>query len=113
MPQYDYRCKRCRKRFALFYKTYALYDAATPNCPNCGATELSRLITQVAIAKPNRDYSRMSSGEMLSVLETGDEGQVGEMFRQVGAAVPAHSVTGESPQEDETPPATTDKKPRL
>ncbi len=109
MPQYDYRCKRCQKRFALWYKTYAVYDAATPKCPNCGSPELSRLITRVAIAKPNRDYSRMSSGEMLSVLEAGDESQVGEMFRQVGAAAPAHPV----PQEDKAPPAKIDKKPRL
>ena len=52
-------------------------------------TELSRLITQVAINKPGRDYSKMSSNEMLSVLESGDSRQVGEMFDQVGGGDPA------------------------
>lgn len=83
MPQYDYRCKRCQRRFALFYKTYALYEAARPRCPNCGSAQLSRLITQVAIAKSNRNYAQMSSQEMLSVLESGDPRQANEMFQQV------------------------------
>jgi len=115
VPQYDYRCKHCHQRFALFYKTYAVYDAASPKCPHCGGTELSRLITHVAIAKPNRDYSRMSSNEMLSVLETGDEHQVSEMFQQVGGghpamAAPAHQMSRESLKEENISRAETDKK---
>lgn len=100
MPQYDYRCKRCHQRFALFYKTYAVYDAANPKCPDCGGTELSRLITRVAIAKKNRDYSKMSSDEMLAVMETGDERQTDEMFQQVGGhpatTAPARQMIEES-----------------
>lgn len=113
VPQYDYRCKRCHQRFALFYKTYAMYDAAVPKCPNCEGTELSRLIAPVAIAKPNRDYARMSSNEMLSVLEAGDEGQVSAMFQQVGGGHPAmaaatHQTVKESPPEQNASPAETD-----
>ena len=88
MPQYDFRCKHCQHQFVLFYKTYAKYDAATPICPNCGQTDLSRLIISVAINKPGRDFSKMSSNEMLSVLESGDSRQVGEMFQQVGGGDP-------------------------
>lgn len=114
VPQYDYRCKRCHQRFALFYKTYAVYDAASPKCPNCGGTELSRLITRVAIAKPNRDYSKMSSDEMLSVLETGDERQAGEMFQQIGGhpamAAPAHQMVEESLKEENISPAEAGEK---
>ena len=107
MPQYDFRCKQCQQRFSLFFKTYASYDAATPLCHSCGAGDLSRLITQVAIAKPNRDYNRMSSKEMLSVLEAGDKKQVGTMFEQVtgdsgeGTVVPPNpnSLPRSSPDE--------------
>jgi putative FmdB family regulatory protein len=88
MHQYDFRCKACDSRFTLFYKTYKDYDAATPTCPNCQSTSLSRLIQRVAIQKPQRDYTSMSSGEMLSVLESGDSRQVGEMFQQVGGSSP-------------------------
>ena len=84
MPAYDFRCKDCEQRFTLFYKTYADYDTAEPACPECGSTNLARLISGVAIPRPSRDYSSMSPDEMLSVLESGDSRQVGEMFQQVG-----------------------------
>jgi putative FmdB family regulatory protein len=89
MPAYDYQCKDCGTRFSLFYRTYADYDAATPACTECGSTALSRLISRVAIPRPSRDFSTMSSNEMLSVLESGDSRQVGEMFQQVGGTDPA------------------------
>lgn len=88
MPSYDYRCENCGSRFSLFFKTYGDYDAASPRCPNCESEQLSRLISHVAIPKPSRDYGKMSSGEMLSVLESGDSRQVGEMFDQIGGSDP-------------------------
>ena len=86
MPQYDYRCESCDHRFSLRYKSYRLFDKSRPQCPACGSGELSRLIKNVSVAKSGRQYSKMSSSEMLSVLESGDERQVGEMFEQVGGA---------------------------
>ena len=88
MPTYDYKCRECGNRFSLFYKSYAAYDEAQPTCPNCESGALSRLITSVAIQSPTRDYTGMSSGEMLSVFESGDSRQVGEMFQQIGGTDP-------------------------
>lgn len=88
MPAYDYRCKACGREFTLSYKSYQDYDEAARACPNCGSADLSRLIKRVAIQSPARDFSSLSSGEMLSVLESGDSRQVGEMFRQVGGDAP-------------------------
>ena len=88
MPVYEYKCNACGERFSLFYKSYDAYDSATPHCPNCNSARLSRLITNVAIQTPSRDYSGMSSQEMLSVLDSGNSRQVGEMFEQVGGADP-------------------------
>ncbi len=88
MPNYDYKCQSCGNRFSLFYKTYADYDSATKICPNCGSEQLSRLITRVAIQQPTRDYGKMNSNEMLSVLQSGNSRQVGEMFNQIGGADP-------------------------
>ena len=88
MPTYDYRCQDCGTRFSLYYKTYADYDQAVPRCPQCESSALSRLITSVRFARPSRDYTSMSSQEMLSVLDSGDSRQVGEMFQQVGGTSP-------------------------
>lgn len=88
MPVYEYRCNVCGRKAALFYKTYKDYDAAsagnTHTCPHCGSHDLTRLISRVAIQKPSRDFSRMDSGEMLSVLEGGDSREVGMMMHQLG-----------------------------
>jgi len=88
MPSYDYQCKNCGERFSLFYKSYAAYDAAEKSCPNCASADLARIINRVSVATPSRDYRKMSSGEMLSVLESGDSRQVGEMFNQIGGSDP-------------------------
>ena len=88
MPVYDYRCNVCGRKAALFYKSYKDYDAASANhahtCPNCGSHEMTRLISRVAIQKPSQNYSKMSSGEMLSVLEGGDSREVGRMMHDLG-----------------------------
>jgi putative FmdB family regulatory protein len=89
MPSYDYRCKNCGNKFTLNYKTYEDYDAAERTCPKCGSAELTRLISRVAIQRPSRDFSSMSPDQMLSVLESGDSRQVGEMFQQVGGSDPS------------------------
>lgn len=96
MPVYDFRCKQCATEFSLSYKSVSEYSAATPHCPQCHSTALSRLIQHVALHSGAHDYRRMSSSEMLSVLESGNKQQVDEMYRQVGAsanpasALPAH-----------------------
>jgi len=88
MPVYDYRCNVCGRKAALFYKSYKDYDAASANhahtCPHCGSHDLIRLISRVAIQKPSHNYSKMSSNEMLSVLEGGDSREVGRMMHEVG-----------------------------
>lgn len=88
MPQYEFRCNCCGLRFVVSYKTFDDYETASVLCIECGKADVTRVISQVAIGKSNRDYSRMSSGEMLSVLESGDQRQVDRLFRQVGETSP-------------------------
>lgn len=83
MPEYDFRCDKCAHRFSVKYKTYAMYESAIARCPRCESAQLSRLISRVSIPKSRHDYRGMSSREMLSVLESGETGQVDEMFNQV------------------------------
>ena len=85
MPVYDYRCNQCGRQVSLFYKTYKDYDEAAPTCPQCGSADLTRIIGGVSVQTGARSYQGMSSGEMLSVLEGGNTGEVRELFRQSGA----------------------------
>jgi putative FmdB family regulatory protein len=43
MPLYDYHCAACDKDFELLVRS-----ADVPACPSCGATQLQRLVSNVA-----------------------------------------------------------------
>lgn len=84
MPSYDYRCNQCGRTFVQFYKSFKDYDPAAPQpCPHCQSSAVTRRIRRVAIQKPSRDLSMLSSNEMLSVLDGGNSREVGKMFQQV------------------------------
>lgn len=89
MPAYDFRCTNCEEEFSLIYKSIKSYSEATPTCPNCQATDLKRIIREVNVQAPTRDFTRMDSKDMLSVFESGDSKQVGQMFDQIGGTNPA------------------------
>lgn len=97
MPEYDFRCNACAQQFTLRFKTYTMVDEAAPLCPACKSADLKRLISRVAIAKANRDYSAMSSQEMLSVLESGEKGSVDAMFKQVGGSQDDKAASSSAP----------------
>lgn len=83
MPDYEFRCEDCDRRLLLRWRRVADYAAATPVCPHCGSVALTRLIGAVGVARGERDYASMSSGDMLSVLEGEDPGEMQELQRQV------------------------------
>ena len=85
MPSYDYRCNNCRRRVLLTYKTYADYDKATPTCPHCNATSLTRLISRVAIAKSEGSrFTNLEDESTLNELENADPATLGRFMRQMG-----------------------------
>lgn len=87
MPVYDYRCNVCHQPISFTFKSISAYNNALAEglvCPHCGVRDLARIIKQVAVARPGRDYGAMSSGEMLNVLEGGDTREIGRMFEDVG-----------------------------
>lgn len=114
MPSYDYRCNSCQRRVVLTYKTYRDYDAATPVCPRCQSTDLTRIIGRVAVAKS--DASRMdklADEGAMDDLADADPATLGRYMRQMGEEVGEdlgdefHEVVnrlerGESPEDIES-----------
>ncbi len=84
MPAYDYRCNDCKRRVVLTYKTYADYDQATPTCPRCHGTNLTRLISRVAIAKSDESrFDRMDDAALDDLAEA-DPATMGRYLRRMG-----------------------------
>jgi len=93
MPMYEFRCQACATEFSRFYKSRQAYEQDDERrCPQCQSAALSRLIRQVNFRAMSREYGRMSSTEMLSVLESGDSRQVSELYRQVEGTHPARTL---------------------
>lgn len=53
MPIYEYRCNGCRRRTSVF--TRSISAAVSARCQHCGSEDLSRLISRVAVLRPEGD----------------------------------------------------------
>jgi putative FmdB family regulatory protein len=86
MPNYEYRCLNCRRRFDVFM-TYAEYGSKTVNCPHCGSDHITRKIGKIRIARS--DESRMENLADPSALANLDDDPValGRMMRQMKSEV--------------------------
>jgi putative FmdB family regulatory protein len=84
LPSYDYRCNDCKRRVVLTYKTYAEYDQAIPTCPRCKGTNLTRLISRVAIARSEESrFSSLDDDSALDGLADADPATLGRYMRRM------------------------------
>jgi putative FmdB family regulatory protein len=49
MPIYEYRCRKCQKRFSVL--TLRVSEAAVAECPKCGSRDADRLMSRFATPK--------------------------------------------------------------
>lgn len=82
MPNYEYRCKECKKRFSLFM-TYEEFGKKSVNCKFCESKNVIRLIGRIRIAKS--DDSRMEDFADPTSLEGLEDDPValGKMMRKM------------------------------
>jgi hypothetical protein len=67
----------------LTYKTYAEFDQATPTCPRCHGTNLTRLITRVSIAKSEESRFSSLDDAALDDLADADPTTMGRYMRRM------------------------------
>lgn len=86
MPNYEYRCLNCRKRFEVFFK-FSEYGSRPVVCPHCKSENVQRKIGRVRVARS--DESRMASmadPDNLAGLED-DPRALGRMMREMSHEV--------------------------
>lgn len=84
MPNYDYRCTNCRRRFEV-YLSYSQYGKQEICCPHCGSAAVQRRIGRVRFARS--EDSRMedlADPSSLAGLED-DPRAMARMMRKMGA----------------------------
>jgi putative FmdB family regulatory protein len=91
VPIYEYRCHACRKRTSLFTRSIGAPDAAT--CDHCGSRETSRLISRVAVLRPDGDDIGSFDESSLADVDENDPRSmarwVRKMSRQMGEPMDA------------------------
>ncbi|HEX7555285.1 MAG TPA: zinc ribbon domain-containing protein [Leptolinea sp.] len=92
MPNYEYRCLDCKKRFEVFL-SFSEYGTALIHCKHCASTNVQRKIGRIRISRsaPDRLQNLADPSRMNSIDE--DPRALGSMMRQMqselGESMPA------------------------
>lgn len=86
MPIYEYGCLDCRKRVSVFFRTLKSAETVEAVCPNCGKTNLRRLMSRVG--RLRSEESRLESladPSNLSGLDEQDPRSLARLMRQMSS----------------------------
>jgi putative FmdB family regulatory protein len=92
VPIYEFSCKRCDRRFSLFFRTVAA--ASEGACPACGSAEIERAVSRVAVLKGDRGRAEsLDTDRILDGLDDSDVGSFARWARKVGSEYDAELGT--------------------
>jgi len=83
MPIYEYRCRKCKKKFSVL--TLRVGERVSAECPTCGGRAADRLMSRFAM--PKSEEARMDAladPSRLSGLDENDPRSVGRWMKQMG-----------------------------
>ena len=82
MPNYDYRCLDCKRRFSVFM-TYREYGQKRVQCPHCHSERAQRRIGRIRFARSEESrLENMADPSNLEGLED-DPRALGRMMREM------------------------------
>lgn len=93
MPIYEYRCRKCRKRFSVL--TLRVSEQPSPVCDKCGSHAADRLMSRFAM--PKSEDARLESladPSALGGLDENDPKSVARWMRKMGKEM-GEDVAGE------------------
>ncbi len=64
MPIYEYYCQTCRKQISIWFGSIAQAAAQAPVCADCGGENLTRLISNVVVARSAAAAAQPSGSSM-------------------------------------------------
>ena len=113
MPIYEYRCGDCKRRVSVFFRSFTDTDKGA-QCPNCGGTNLARLVSRVATVKSEEArMEALSDPSSFGGVDENDPKSMARFMRKMGDQVGGEDLgpefsemvdrleSGESPEEIE------------
>lgn len=84
MPIYEYRCTQCRRRFAIFWRTYRAAEEGQPTCRFCGAAAPQRLISRVRVLRSEESrLEDLADPSALGDFDENDPKSIGRFMRRM------------------------------
>jgi putative FmdB family regulatory protein len=83
VPIYEYRCNSCQRRASIFQRS--IQGAAAAVCSHCGSTDLTRLISRVAVLRSEESHLEgLASDASLADLDESDARSMARWARRMG-----------------------------
>jgi putative FmdB family regulatory protein len=84
MPNYEYRCLNCKRRFEV-YLSYSDYGKQALRCPHCSSDQVQRRIGRIRFARSEESrLENLADPSSLAGLED-DPKALAQMMRQMGS----------------------------
>jgi putative FmdB family regulatory protein len=83
MPIYEYECGDCRRRVSLLVRS--LSAAASPACPRCGGTSLTRLMSRFSTVKSEEArLESLADSASAGDIDENDPASVARFMKKMG-----------------------------
>jgi len=84
MPIYEYRCADCRRRVSVWWRTFSVAADSQATCPRCGGTNLSRLVSRVAVVRSEDSrLDDLADPAAFGDLDENDPRSIGRWMRRM------------------------------
>jgi len=81
MPVYEFACNACGAKVSIFVRSFS--SPVTEVCDRCGATDLRRLISKVAILRPPADPNSINEQALFDGIDDSDPRSVARWARNL------------------------------
>lgn len=83
MPIYEYRCRKCKKKFSVL--TLRVGERVSAECPKCGGRAADRLMSRFALPKSEEArLDALADPSRLAGLDENDPRSVGRWMKKMG-----------------------------
>jgi putative FmdB family regulatory protein len=87
MPIYEYTCHDCKRQVSLLWRSFADADSRAAVCPRCGGSNLTRVISRVAVVRSEGsrmdDLADGGADDALSGLDENDPKSLARFMRKM------------------------------
>ena len=85
MPVYEYRCRQCRRRLSVWWRTFSGAENGTARCPHCGSEDVARLMSRVRIVRSEDSrMENMTDPAQFGDLDENDPKSMARWMRKMG-----------------------------